>query len=225
MKLAKPHIDVAIMTDDVEPMLRFWQDEVGLDYEQALPTGGGNMQHRHQLNGSVFKLNHNRNGLPDTPRTGIAELWIAREDLTEPRVLTDPDGSAIRLVPSGCDGVAGIGIRIVGRDADALHAFYRDVLEFEEVAPRTLRCGDSMLFIDEAPDAAQDVPLLGRGYRYLTIQIFDCNAEHARILAAGGREGMPPRRMGDVAIFSMVLDPAGNWIEISQRASLTGPFE
>lgn len=225
MKLAKPHIDVAIMTDRAEPMLRFWQDQVGLAYEEALPTGGGNMQHRHRLNGSVFKLNHNRNGLPDATRTGIAELWIARKDETEPRLLTDPDGSAVRLVPPGCDGVEGIGVRIVGRDAEVLHAFYRDVLELEEIAPRTLRCGDSILFLDEVPDAPQDAGFLGRGYRYLTIQIFDCEAEHARILAAGGREGMPPRRMGDVAIFSMVMDPAGNWIEISQRASLTGPLE
>ena len=30
MKLAKPHLDVALMTNQAEPTLRFWQDEVGL---------------------------------------------------------------------------------------------------------------------------------------------------------------------------------------------------
>ena len=37
MKLAKPHLDVALMTDRAEPMLRFWQDEVGLAYEEPRP--------------------------------------------------------------------------------------------------------------------------------------------------------------------------------------------
>lgn len=225
MKLAKPHFDVAVMTDQAEPMLRFWQDAVGLDYEEALPTGGGNMQHRHGVNGSVFKLNHSRNGLPDTPRTGIAELWIAREDATGTRTLTDPDGNVVHVVPPGTKGVTGVAVRIVGRDAEAMCAFYRDDLELEEVAPRTFRCGDSLVFVDEEPDAPQDVDFLGRGFRYLTIQVFDCEAEHARILAGGGREGMPPRRMGDVAVFSMVKDPGGNFVEISQRGSLTGSLD
>ena len=32
MKLAKNHVDVAVMTNRLEPMLTFWQDEVGLRY-------------------------------------------------------------------------------------------------------------------------------------------------------------------------------------------------
>jgi lactoylglutathione lyase len=31
-----------------------------------------------------------------------------------------------------------------------------------------------------------------------------------------------PIRLGDVAAISFVRDPGGNWLEISQRASLTG---
>ncbi len=224
MKLAKPHLDVAIMTDRAAPMLRFWQDEVGLAYEEALPTGGGNMQHRHSMNGSVFKLNHGRDGLPDAPRTGISELLVARDDVSEPRSLVDPDGSPVTLVPRGHRGVEGIGVRITGRDRAALAHFYGTVLQLEGAGDATFRSGDSLLFLAEDPAAPQDPGIYGRGYRYLTIQIFDCEAEHARILEAGAREGMPPRRMGDVAIFSMVLDPSGNWIEISQRASLTGPL-
>jgi catechol 2,3-dioxygenase-like lactoylglutathione lyase family enzyme len=56
----------------------------------------------------------------------------------------------------------------------------------------------------------------------LTIQVFDCPGEHARILEAGGVEGLAPRQIGEVAYISMVRDPDDNWIEISQRASLTG---
>ena len=61
-----------------------------------------------------------------------------------------------------------------------------------------------------------------RGYRYLTIQVHDCDAMHAAVLAAGGREGSPPRTLGAVARISFVRDPDGNWIELSQRASLVG---
>ena len=66
---------------------------------------------------------------------------------------------------------------------------------------------------------------VGRGYRYMTVQVFDVVAEHARILAAGGREGMAPVRLGEVAYISFVLDPDGNWIEISQRKSITGSLD
>jgi lactoylglutathione lyase len=224
MKLAKPHLDVAVMTDRIEPMLAFWQGQVGLVFEEELPTGRGNVQHRHALNGSVFKLNHSP-ALPDAPATGIRELWIARDDLDAPRALSDPDGSSVRLVPRGEGGIEGVAVRIAGRDLEALRHFYGDVLELEEVGPTTFRCGDSLLFLEEDPEAPLDAGLAGRGYRYLTIQVFGCEAEHRRILQAGAREGMPPHRGGNVAIFSMVLDPAGNWIEISQRASLTGPLD
>ncbi len=35
-------------------------------------------------------------------------------------------------------------------------------------------------------------------------------------------EGAPPVTLGEVARISFIRDPDGNWIEISQRASLTG---
>ena len=38
----------------------------------------------------------------------------------------------------------------------------------------------------------------------------------------GGVEGLAPRQIGEVAYISMLRDPDDNWIEISQRASLTG---
>jgi len=40
----------------------------------------------------------------------------------------------------------------------------------------------------------------------------------------GGREGRPPITLGKIARVSFVRDPDGNWIELSQRASLTGPL-
>jgi catechol 2,3-dioxygenase-like lactoylglutathione lyase family enzyme len=224
MKLAKQHIDVAVMTDRLEEMLSFWQGPAGLVFEELLPTGGGNHQHRHAVNGSVFKLNHPRNGLPEVSPSGYRGMWIARDDIEERQELVDPDGNRVMLVPRGEEGVEGIAVLVGVRDPDAHARFYTEALQFEEMGGGRFRCGDSILVVEHDPAATGDSSIQGRGFRYLTIQVFDCPAEHARILAAGGIEGAAPRQHGEVALYSMVRDPDGNWVEISQRASLTGPL-
>lgn len=224
MRLAKPHLDVAVMTERLEPMLAFWQQTAGLQFEELLPTGGGNHQHRHGVNGSVFKLNHPRQGLPEAARSGYRGFFIARGDVEARIEQLDPDGNRLILCPPGAQDVVGIGVEVAVRDPDAQRRFYVDALQFEDLGGDRYRSGDSILQVIADPEAAEGPPLVGRGFRYLTVQVFDCRAEHARILAAGGVEGAPPRRHGDVAIYSMVRDPDGNWFEISQRASLTGPL-
>ena len=84
MRLAKQHLDIGIFTNRLEPQLRFWQDVVGLPFEELLPTGPGNRQHRHGLNGSVFKLNASREPVPPAPLAGYRELLIARPGLARP---------------------------------------------------------------------------------------------------------------------------------------------
>lgn len=224
MELAKPVIDVGVFADPLEPALRFWQGEAGLSFEELLPTGGGNHQHRHAMNGSVLKLNHPRGGLPDAPPSGYRALWIARAGLAKPQQLRDPHGLPVHLVPPGTDGISGIAIRVGVRDPAAQRRLYVDACGMTEEGPGIFRCGGTLLFVEASPNASDDVPMLGAGIRYLTIQVHDCRAAHASVLASGGREGAPPRRSGDVAIFSMVRDADGNWIELSQRASLTGPL-
>ena len=64
MDLAKPRIDVGLFTTKLEPMLDFWQNEIGLPFDHMLPLGGGVRQHRHDLLGSVLKINHSRHELP-----------------------------------------------------------------------------------------------------------------------------------------------------------------
>ena len=224
MKLAKPHLDVAVMTERLDAMLSFWQDIAGLDFEQLLPTGGGNHQHRHGVNGSVFKLNHPRDGLPAAPASGYRGMWIARDDIAERQQLIDPDGNRVVLAPRGDNDVEGIAVTVGVRDPEAHGRFYSEALQFESLEGGRYRCGDSLLIVEHDPDANADVPIAGVGFRYLTVQVHDCKAEHARSLESGGVEGAPPRRHGDVALYSMVRDPDGNWVEISQRASLTGPL-
>src|SRR5690606_31534269 len=112
LNLAKNHLDIGLFTNNLEAMLRFWQDTVGLPFEEVLPTGGGNQQHRHALNGSVFKLNHARDPLPVEPPAGYHELLIARAGIASVRTLADPDGNAVSLVPPGFRGVTGMGITV-----------------------------------------------------------------------------------------------------------------
>jgi predicted enzyme related to lactoylglutathione lyase len=60
--------------------------------------------------------------------------------------------------------------------------------------------------------------------RYITVQVRDCDREHRRLTSMGVSEGAAPMTLGSVARISMIRDPDGNFIEISQRASLTGPI-
>lgn len=222
MNLAKAHLDVGLFTSNEEVMLRFWQEEVGLPFTETLPLGGGVRQHRHDMNGSVLKLNAARDPLNDAPPSGYRHLVIARDGLAEPRVLTDPDGNAITLAPPGHDGVSGIAVSLAVRDGAAHRAFYGDSMQFEQIGTDTFRAGDTLLIINENPSAPRVEPLRARGFRYLTVQVWDVDAEHAGIIERGGEQGRPPVTLGSTARVSFVRDPDGNWIEISRRASLTG---
>ena len=87
------------------------------------------------------------------------------------------------------------------------------------------RAGESLIFLEQSPDAPSDAGMRGHGWRYITFQVFKVDDEHARVLARGGREAMAPVTLGTTARISMVRDPDGNWIELSQRASITGSLE
>ena len=224
MRLAKQHLDVGLFTNQIEAMLEFWQREVGLPFEEGLPTGGGNMQHRHGLNGGVLKVNHSRAPLEDEPPSGYVRLLIARNGLEGPRDLVDPDGNAVSLVPVGHRGIRAAAVEIAVPSLERAQRYYGTALEFEEPEPGVFRCGETLLFLREEPGRVRAGSMRGRGYRYLTVQVWDADEEFGRIVATGGEGASTPRTMGSVARFGFVRDPGGNWLEISQRASLTGPL-
>jgi lactoylglutathione lyase len=226
MKIAKPHVDFGLYTNRLKEQLDFWQNEVGLAFEEMLPVGGGVRQHRHAMNGSVFKLNHSKEPLPATPSPcGYRRLSIARAGLDAPVELIDPDGNPVRLVPPGFEGIVGIEIELGVRDLAAFDAFYAGALQLERIGEHRYRFGDSLLRCERDPKAGHSGSMRERGFRYLTIQVFDVDETHAEILGAGGEEGHAPLTLGKTARISFVRDPDGNWIEISQRASLTGSLE
>ena len=194
-------------------------------FDHVLPIRRGQDQHRHDINGSVLKINHHAEPLPDAPASGYRELIIARDGLDAPRRLADPDGNLVTLTPPGLGGVRQIGIRIAVRDLGAHRRFWREafgLVEQETEQGAGFRAGESLLILEPAADAAGDAVLSGRGWRYITFQVFKVDEAHAEVLAAGGREGLAPVTLGTTARISMVRDPDGNFIELSQRASIVG---
>lgn len=228
MKLAKPRIDIGLSTNLLEPMLRFWQGEAGLAFDHKLPIRRGQDQYRHDADGSVIKINHHAAPLPASRPAGYRELIVARPSLEEARRLADPDGNLVRLAPAGEDGVTQIGVRIAVRDLAAHRRFYVDVLGFAEepwAHGAAFRAGESLILAEPSADAPGDAQIAGKGWRYITLQIFKVDEDHARALALGAREGMAPVTLGDTARISMIRDPDGNWIELSQRASIVGSLK
>src|ERR1700761_1161696 len=225
MQLAKNAIDVGLSTNQLEPMLRFWQQDAAVRFDHVLPIRRGQKQYRHEEQGSVIKLNHHVEPLPDSAPSGYRELVVAREGVAEPRLLTDPDGNHVRLVPSGYDGVTQIAVVMAVRDLGAHRRFYGEQLGFPELAwPRgaAFRLGDSVVMLEQDTTATLDPVRSARGWRYITLQVADIDRVHSGLISKGVREGLAPITLGEVARISMILDPDGNWIELSRRASIVG---
>jgi catechol 2,3-dioxygenase-like lactoylglutathione lyase family enzyme len=225
VKLAKPALDVGLATNNRDAMLAFWQSEIGLPFSETLPVGRGVHQLRHAIGPSVLKINHNRDQLPLTPPTGYRHLSIARAGLAEPITFEDPDGNGVTLVPNGHDGIGQLQMHLGVRSAQAHRDFYTRILGLPPTQDGRIRCGESLIVFEQDDNAPTDSQMRGVGYRYVTIQVFDVVREHREILARGAQEGGAPVRLGDVAYISFVRDPDGNWIEISQRKSITGSLD
>ena len=163
--------------------------------------------------------------LQEAAPSGYRELIIAREGLQEPRHLVDPDGNRVQLVPPGHEGVTQIAVAMGVRSLSEHRKFYGDVLGFAEqpwAGGRAFRLGESLVLLEEDRAATVDPVRQARGWRYITLQVADIDVVHAALVRNGVREGLAPITLGDVARISMILDPDGNWIELSRRASIVG---
>ena|SRR5207302_6719298 len=70
----------------------------GRDEARQTSIRRGYKQHRHDLCGSILKINHVYEPLPDNPPSGYRELLIARDDVAVPKPMTDPDGNRVVLM-------------------------------------------------------------------------------------------------------------------------------
>ena len=225
MQLAKHVIDVGLSTNNLEPMLRFWQQDAAVRFDHVLPVRRGQKQYRHDEQGSVIKINHHAEPLPEAPPSGYRELIVAREALEKPRRMVDPDGNRVQLVPKGYDGVIQLGVAMAVRSLGEHRRFYGDILGFKEQSwsgGAAFRLGESLVLLEEDRAATVDPVRQARGWRYITLQVADIDAVHGELRSKGVREGIAPVTLGDVSRISMILDPDGNWIELSRRASIVG---
>lgn len=214
IEFAKPAFDVGFATSALEAHRDFWANQVGLEYDHMAKLGGGFHQHRWRQGQSIVKVNHSRAPLPETPAGGYRGLVLAREADME---LATPDGVAVRLAP---DPEVDLRLRVVANDLDAFDRFYGEGLGLEAAGPHAFRLGRS-----EIAAVAGTAPRIddwrARGLRYMTVQIFDCDGLTAALGRMGVPVGKPPGTVGQVR-YSFVRDDDGNWIELSERASLTG---
>ena len=116
--------------------------------------------------------------------------------------------------------LADLTLRAVTADTDAFARFYGERLGLKPDGPHAFRLGESRIVAAEGPAPAR-AGWRERGLRYMTVQIFDCDGLTAALERQGVEVGMAPRTIGQVR-YSFVRDPDGNWIELSERASLTG---
>jgi predicted enzyme related to lactoylglutathione lyase len=228
--LAKPALDVGLYTNNRDSALAFWGTTVGLAYSELLRVGAGVQQHRHLIGESVLKINHSRDPLGAAAAGGIRAISIARsfvedveEAVVDSRPMQDPDGNVVFLTPTA-SSVEQLRVHLTVSNLAQHQDFYGSTLGLPAMTDHVFCCGVSQIELVEG-EAQQDPEQRAPGYRYLTVQVFDVKQTHKDILAGGGREGMAPVKLGDVAHISFVRDPDGNWIEISQRKSLTGSLD
>jgi catechol 2,3-dioxygenase-like lactoylglutathione lyase family enzyme len=220
MDLAKDRLDVALVSDRPETSA-FYRDTAGLELEEVLPLQRGWKQYRHRLAGAVLKVNVRRDRALEG-RSAIAEIVAACEGLREPQRHVDGDGTRLTLVPAGSEGVEQILVLLSVPDPERTLGFWTRTLGWERADERTAGCGRTLVRPVAGPPADRVGVGTSRGWNYLTVQVQDCDAEHAAVLARGGEEVLAPRTLGDVARFSFVCDPDGTLLEISERRSLTG---
>ena len=214
MKLAKDCVDVGLYTNKYEAMRAFYCDQLELPYEELLKVGGGTHQHRLGLRGSVLKVNHSREPLDEAP-TNFLGLEL---NGSAPHDLRDPDGLEVTVSPS----VERIAVHWASSDPDRLATMLRDGFDAIDLGDGRVRVGTTVLALH--PGGVPVGPVRSRGFRYLTVQVWDVRVEHAQLLQVGWRETIAPVKLGETAYISFVVDPDGSQIEISQRASLTGPL-
>jgi catechol-2,3-dioxygenase len=177
-----------------------------------------------------------RTVLKELQANDVTIVGASDHTVTHSLYIEDPDGNEIELVPSGQRGVNQIEIQIGVTDEAAFEKFYGDALGAERLSAGRFKLGETIFSFQRdaaavrapksPPGSAMDALATMRavGMRYVTVQVRDCDGEHRRLMSMGVWEGAAPVTLGAVARISFIRDPDGNFIEISQRASLTGPI-
>ena len=218
MQLAKQGLDIGLLTT-TEAMIGFFADEVGLGTPERLPITDDVTQHRFAVGTSIVKVNLvSRTG---AGRSGYRGIVVDRVGATAGE-LDGPDGICVTVRGDGA--VDRLSVRLAVPDLVAAGAWFRNVLGWDVIAADRVCVGSTDVLLEVEP-GLRPSPFEGLGgWTYLTVQVHDCVAEVTAVLDRGATLVAPVRDLGDVARFALVADPFGNQLEISQRASLTGPL-
>jgi predicted enzyme related to lactoylglutathione lyase len=222
-RFAKDRLDVGLMTADPS-MIDFMAHTIGLGAPEILRVNRRTTQHRFDVRGSIVKINV-VDQIEGAARCGYRRVEIANEQATTATEFRGPDGVVVAIVPFGQGGVDHMAVHMAVPDLATAQRFFGDGLGWQVDGSR-VRFGASLVMLEQdaaAPTGNPD-PASTRGWSYLTVQIRDCDAETASAVKAGALVARAPRTYGEVARFSMITDPWGNHVELSQRASLTGPL-
>ncbi|NDZ17638.1 hypothetical protein C7T35_36870 [Variovorax sp. WS11] len=222
MDLAKPGLDVGMFTERLDSQTAFWSDVAKLPSEAMQKLGDGIHQHRFVAGISVIKVNNSRHALTGQG-SGIAGISLIRKGLPRCIVVRDPDGQPVMLQPAADGDHVELVVHLEVSNLAAHQAFWHSVMQLPACGDGYL-CGTTKLQLKETDTPRRPQSWKVRGWSYLTVQVRDCVSEHAAALRRGAREGEPPRLIGDSAVISFVRDPDGNFIELSQKAELVGPF-
>jgi catechol 2,3-dioxygenase-like lactoylglutathione lyase family enzyme len=233
MDLAKDRVDFGLYTNRENQSRQFYE-ELGLAFLETLRIGQRAAQHRYDLGGSWLKINTSSDPALARP-SGYKVLSIPDAKVAQPTTLTDPDGNAVRLVAPGFDGIDHIEIQLGVSDVAVFERFHREVLGSTRIGPGRYRLGRTIFSFAHDPAAQPYVAppqpagepidlmrataaLAGLGFRYFTIVVRDCAAEHRRLAAAGATMQTPPMAIGGATVaVCFIRDPDGNWIEVAQR--------
>ena len=120
-----------------------------------------------------------------------------------------------------------IDLGIVTTNAEAMTAFYRDVLGFEDGGQmpmpggtmQRLQCGTSVIKLvsprKDPPATAAPGGIQGStGYRYWTITVANLEEVVAACEAAGRTIAVPKTELRPGVTIAIVEDPDGNWVEL-----------
>jgi catechol 2,3-dioxygenase-like lactoylglutathione lyase family enzyme len=220
MEMTKPYLDFGLQSDRGEAMQAFWDESIGLALKEILPVYDGVDQYRYALRGAVLKLNVMAQSMAPAPRTGYRRLIICSETQRVVEELVDPDGNVFLLAPRGYLGKQELALEVAVCDKPAFRDFYGQILGLSELAKDTFAWGNTQLRLVESADAVTSADDLGPGLRYITFQVGKLDQLHARLMASGVTEHMPPTQWNEMSYVSFIRDPDSNLIELSQRADL-----
>ena len=224
MPFVKPFFDVGLFSQLAEQQMQFWAEQVGLAFDHTLKLGGGILQHRFQADGAVMKVNVSREPLATAGQGPLQHVLVASPGCVSIETLQDPDGNRISRVPPGYRGIQGLAVELQVADPAAITAFYQQVLGLQLESPGVLTCGQGLIFRPQRETVSPPASpaLAAVGLRYLTLQVEDCDSAYNHAITCGARCGRAPVTLGSTARIAFVIDPDGLWIELSERASLTG---